>query len=121
MNDTQDSLERGIDFLKKQDAVFARNAWMHRWLGWVCGWGGTVVAALGSVLLKLLDDSLQLVVHSLRPAQQQVRQGDAKHPFGAHVGHTRLRRTVLRSERSAIDDSTRRVEPRITWKPLKAR
>lgn len=51
----EDPLDRGIDFLKKQDAVFARNAWMHRWLGWICGWGGTVIAALGAASLKLFD------------------------------------------------------------------
>jgi hypothetical protein len=43
-----DSLDRGVEFLTKQDAIFMRNAWVYRWTGWICGWGAVVVAVLGA-------------------------------------------------------------------------
>ena len=46
--------------LRKQDLIYARNAWIARWVGWICGWGGAALAALGGASTKLYpnDDTL---------------------------------------------------------------
>lgn len=59
-----DSLASGIEFLKKQDAIFFRNAWIHRWTGWICGWGAAFVASVGALDPKLFGDSHNFAVWS---------------------------------------------------------
>lgn len=41
--------DRGIEFLKAQDHIFFRQSWIHRWISWICGWGGSAVAAFGGL------------------------------------------------------------------------
>lgn len=39
----------GVNFLKEQHRVYFRQAWVYRWISWICGWGASVIAALGGV------------------------------------------------------------------------
>lgn len=61
-NAATDSLERGVAFLRQQDSIYARNAWVARWVGWLCGWGGSALAAFAGVSTKLFKDSENLPV-----------------------------------------------------------
>jgi hypothetical protein len=44
--------QQGVEFLKQQDYIFFRQAWINRWIGWICGWGGTALAAFGGIWVK---------------------------------------------------------------------
>lgn len=45
--------QTGLDFLKQQDHVYFRQAWIHRWISWICGWGGSALAAFGGIWINL--------------------------------------------------------------------
>ena len=45
--------KEGIDFIKEQHAVYVRQAWIYRWISWICGWGAAVLAVASGVLAKL--------------------------------------------------------------------
>jgi hypothetical protein len=51
-----DPLAAGIAFLRRQDTIYSRNAWVNRWCGWLCGWGAAASAAFAAVSGKLFAD-----------------------------------------------------------------
>lgn len=57
-----DPLERGIEFLRQQDYIYARNSWVARWVGWLCGWGASALAAFGGISTKIFPGSDNLTL-----------------------------------------------------------
>jgi hypothetical protein len=49
-------MRAGIEFLKQQEHIYFRQAWIHRWIGWICGWGGSALAAFGGIWLSTHPD-----------------------------------------------------------------
>lgn len=47
--------DRGLEFVTAREAEYRRNARVYRGLGWVFGWGSSVVAAFGAVAGNLID------------------------------------------------------------------
>jgi hypothetical protein len=56
------SLQSGISFLEKQDSIYARNAWLDLYAGWICGWGAAVLAAFTAVSARLYPDSPKIPI-----------------------------------------------------------
>ena len=56
------SLQSGINFLTQQNAIYARNAWLDRYAGWILGWGAAVLAAFTAVSAKLFPNSTRLPI-----------------------------------------------------------
>ncbi len=44
--------QAGLEYIQKQDHIYFRQAWVHRWISWICGWGAGVLAASGVVTLS---------------------------------------------------------------------
>ena len=61
---TPGSNQAGIEFLKQQDHVFFRQAWIHRWTSWICGWGGSALAAFGGIWVNLHPEDHTIPVWS---------------------------------------------------------
>ncbi len=41
-----------VDLITLREREFFRLAWVYRWIGWICGWGTTVLASTATLWVK---------------------------------------------------------------------